>query len=171
MVGIAEELPLKGPGRDVWPLHGKCDAVGGDEDEDDKIEPVWEAVEVLECRCTLPSLGGELLAEHPRPAAGAPDVEGIGVPLTCKLPQLLQEALLLRNHFGRHVWWCHQLDGFSQICADRIHTGAGSGAPLAWARLLLVKSLTKPCKKIQWSSDYCNAPSCSFCCSRWSYSS
>ena len=97
MVGIAEELPLKGPGRDVWPLHGKCDAVGGDEDEDDKIEPVWEVVQVLECRCTLPSLGGELLAEHPRPAAGAPDVQGIGVPLTCKLAQLLQEALLLGN--------------------------------------------------------------------------
>ena len=50
MVGIAEQLPLEGPRWDVWPLHGKCDAVGGDEDEDDKIEPVWEVVQRLEYR-------------------------------------------------------------------------------------------------------------------------
>ena len=40
VVGIAEELPLERPGRDVWSLHGKCDAVGGDEDEDDEVKPV-----------------------------------------------------------------------------------------------------------------------------------
>ena len=44
MVGIAEQLPLERPRWDVWPLHGKCDAVGGDEDEDDEVEPVWEAL-------------------------------------------------------------------------------------------------------------------------------
>ena len=97
MVGIAEQLPLERPRWDVWPLHGKCDAVGGDEDEDDEVKPVWEIVQLVECRRILPSFGGELLAEHPRPAAGSPDVEGIGVPLTCKLAQLLQEALLLGN--------------------------------------------------------------------------
>ena len=95
MVGIAEQLPLEGPRWDVWPLHGKCDAVGRDEDEDDEIEPVWKVVVLLQCRRHLPSLGGELLAEHPRPAAGSPNVEGIGVPLACKLAQFFQEALLL----------------------------------------------------------------------------
>ena len=108
MVGIAEELPLQGPRRDVWPFHRKCDAVGGDEDEDDEVEPVWEVVvhtaSMLECRMALPSLGGELLAEHARSASRPPDVKRIGVSLACKLTQLLQEALFLGYDFEREVY-------------------------------------------------------------------
>ncbi len=53
VVENVEYLPLGGPGRDVGPLHGKRDAVGGDEDENDEVEPV---------------LVGEVLALHPEPA-------------------------------------------------------------------------------------------------------
>ena len=39
MVGHAQNVSLGGPGRDVGPLHGQRDAVGGDECEDDEVEP------------------------------------------------------------------------------------------------------------------------------------
>ena len=40
VVEAVEELSLERPGRDVGPLHGQRDAVGGDEDQHDEVEPV-----------------------------------------------------------------------------------------------------------------------------------
>ena len=39
MVEVVKNLPLQRPRWDVWPLHGKGDAVGGDEDQDDEVKP------------------------------------------------------------------------------------------------------------------------------------
>jgi len=34
-----KDLSLKRPRRNVWPFHSQGDAVAGDKDEDDEIEP------------------------------------------------------------------------------------------------------------------------------------
>ena len=34
-----KDLPLQRPGRDIGPLHGQGDAVAGDEDQHDEVEP------------------------------------------------------------------------------------------------------------------------------------
>ena len=100
VVKDVQDLPLKWPGRDVGPLHRQGDAVAGDEDKHDEVEP---------------GFAGQVTAPHPEPVQDKTHLV------------LDTDHWMLQDKWNIILYWnffCYKLvlDGFDQLLSLALST-------------------------------------------------